>query len=213
MTTIAESTILSRVTSDIRELDERAVLASVEVVSAATAADLGRPTPRSGWTLADLLAHMTAQHDGFAAAAQGRGGDLDAWQAGPASDDPVADYAAAAGRVIAAFGAPGTADRTFELPEILPGFGFPAAQAISFHFIDYVVHGWDVARSLGLAYEPDADVIEAALPVAQSVPDGKLRLQPGSAFLPGLPAPSGAATLDRILALLGRSPAWQPASP
>ena len=194
--------------SDIRELDKRAVLASVEVVSSVTAGDLGRPTPCSEWTLGDLLAHMTVQHAGFAAAAEGRGADLEVWKAGPSAPDPVADYAAAAERVIAAFGAPGVLDRTFELPEILPGFAFPAAQAISFHFVDHVVHGWDVARSLGLAYELDPDLIEAALPVAQAVPEGKRRLQPGSAFRPGVPAQPGVATLDRILAMLGRPPAW-----
>jgi uncharacterized protein (TIGR03083 family) len=55
---------------DIVGLDARAVRASVQVVSQASAADLARPTPCADWTLADLLAHMTAQHNGFAA--QGR---------------------------------------------------------------------------------------------------------------------------------------------
>ena len=52
---------------------------------------------------------------------------------------------------------------------------FPAAQAISFHFIDYLVHGWDVARSLGVDYELEPDLLAAALPVAQAVPDGEPR--------------------------------------
>jgi len=195
-------------TGDIRDLDRRAVLASVGVVSQVTAGDLGRPTPCADWHLGDLIAHMTGQHDGFAAAAAGRGADLSAWAPRPAGDDPAAEYAAAAQRVIAAFAEPDVLDRKFVLPEIVPGLKFPAAQAISFHFVDYVVHGWDVARSLGVRYVIDQDLIEAALPVALAVPDGKQRLQPGSAFRPGLPAPQDAATLDRILALLGRSPSW-----
>jgi len=48
--------------------------------------------------------------------------------------------------VLAAFAADGVLKRRFALPEISTAFDFPAAQAISFHFIDYVVHGWDVAR-------------------------------------------------------------------
>ena len=56
---------------DVRELDRRAVRASVDMVAKVTIEDLGRPTPCAGWTLADLLAHMTAQHRGFAAAAEG----------------------------------------------------------------------------------------------------------------------------------------------
>ena len=38
------------------------------------------PTPCEGWTLADLLAHMTVQHRGFAAAARGLGADPDVWR-------------------------------------------------------------------------------------------------------------------------------------
>jgi hypothetical protein len=46
-------------------LDARAVRASVRVVALVGAADLGRPTPCGDWTLGELLAHMTAQHDGL----------------------------------------------------------------------------------------------------------------------------------------------------
>lgn len=195
-------------TGDIRDLDRRAVQASVEVVSRSTTDDLRRPTPCAGWTLADLLAHMTVQHYGFAAAAAGRGADLAVWKPRPPSQDPVADYAAAAECVIAAFAEPGVLERKFELPEIIPGLKFRAAQAIGFHFIDYVVHGWDVARSLGLPYSLPADLVQAALPVAEAVPEGERRLAPGAAFRPGIPAPADATALDRILAKLGRSPAW-----
>jgi uncharacterized protein (TIGR03083 family) len=86
-------------------LDARAVRASVQIVSQASAADLARPTPCPGWTLAELLAHMTAQHNGFAAAAAGDGADLVHWQTGAPVDDPVGEYAAAAERVMAAFAA------------------------------------------------------------------------------------------------------------
>jgi uncharacterized protein (TIGR03086 family) len=196
--------------ADVRDLDARAVRASVDVVDNITAVDLTRPTPCSEWTLGALLAHMTVQHKGFAAASAGRGADLAVWKAGAPSPDPVADYAMAAELVIAAFAEPGVMERGFAIPEIAPGMEFPAPQAISFHFIDYVVHGWDVARSLGQAYELDPDLVEAALPVAAGVPEGERRLRPGAAFRPGLPAPGGAGPMDRILAMLGRDPAWSP---
>jgi uncharacterized protein (TIGR03086 family) len=195
---------------DYRDLDARAVRASVEVVSEVTAVDLGRPTPCAEWTLGDLLAHMTVQHNGFAAAAAGRGADPEVWKASAPATDPVTEYGMAAELVIAAFAAPGVLERGFALPEIIPGVEFPAAQAISFHFIDYVVHGWDVARALGLPYGLDAALVEAALPVAEAVPDGERRLRPGAAFRPRLSSPvdAGAGAMDRILALLGRSPTW-----
>lgn len=195
---------------DVPELDRRAVRGSVAIVSGVSVSDLGRATPCADWTLGELLAHMTVQHDGFAASAAGQGADLSAWAVRPLGDDPVADYAAAAERVIAAFAEPGVLERKFELPEILPGLRFPAAQAISFHFIDYVVHGWDVARSMGAAYQVDDDMAEAALAVARAVPDGPERLKPGAAFRPSLAAPPEGSAMDQILSMLGRSPDWQP---
>jgi len=197
-------------TPDFRDMDARAVRASVDVVSRITEADLGRPTPCAEWTLRDLLAHMTVQHKGFAAASAGRGADPEVWKVSAPGPDPVGEYATAADLVIAAFAEPGVLQRAFALPEIMPGVEFPGAQAVSFHFIDYVVHGWDVARALGQNCELDADLVQAAVPVAEAVPDGARRLRPGSAFRPGLPAPAGASPMDRILALLGRSPDWTP---
>ena len=193
---------------DIRELNRRAVQASVEVVSQVTAEDLGRPTPCSQWSLGELLAHMTVQHRGFAAAAAGRGADLGVWQAGPAAADPVGAYAEAAGAVLAAFATGGAADRQFALPEIATAMTFPGRQAMAFHLVDYVVHGWDVARCLGVRFEPDPEVLAIALKVAQAVPDGPGRLEPGSAFAPAVAAPGQAGALDQIVALLGRPPDW-----
>jgi hypothetical protein len=81
--------------ADIMRLDASAVQASVQVVSQARAADLARATPCEAWTLAELLAHMTAQHNGFAAAATGDGADLVRWQTGAPAADPVGEYATA----------------------------------------------------------------------------------------------------------------------
>ena len=193
---------------DIATLDRRAVQLSEQIVGQAGAADLDRPTPCAGWTLTDLLEHMIVQHAGFAAASRGHGGDPQVWV--PARhDDPVAAYGPAARDVIAAFAEPGVAERRFALPEISPALEFPAAQAISFHFVDYVVHSWDVAAALGLPLTLDDDLARAALAVARRVPDGPQRLSPGAAFAPGLPLPDDDGdTLTAILAVLGRSSTW-----
>lgn len=194
--------------NELLALHGRAVLTSVDVVSRMRPGDLGRPTPCSEWTLADLLAHMTVQHYGFAAAAAGNGGDPAVWKTGPLGNDPVADYATAAERVLTAFAQDGVPDREFTLFEFRPVSTFPAAAAIGFHLIDYVVHGWDVARSLGMDYELAPDLAELALRIALRVPNGPNRLEPEAAFRPGLAAPDNATHLDRILSALGRSPSW-----
>lgn len=192
-------------TISLLEADEAATRGSMAVVARIAPSDLSRPTPCAGWDLRTLLAHMTVQHVGFAAAAAGHGDSPGVWQP-VESDDPVAAYAGAALAVIAAFGAPGVLDRPFVLPEIARAPSFPGRLAIGFHLVDYVVHGWDVARTLGVAYAPPEEVVAAALPIARAVPEGPGRLAEDAAFAPALPRPAGVSPLDEILLRLGRDP-------
>jgi uncharacterized protein (TIGR03086 family) len=190
-------------TIDLLASHARAVRATVPVVARVRPPDLSRPTPCADWDLGALLAHMTVQHRGFAAAVAGHGGDLESWQPRPLGADPAAEYAEAAESVIAAFARPGAVDRNVLLPEITPQ-PLPARLVIGFHLVDYVVHGWDVAWALGIAYELPQDVLAAALPIAEGVPDDESRRAPGAAFAPRVAVP-GEDPLDRILGLLGRN--------
>ena len=189
-------------------LDAAAVHASLGLVACTGPADLSRPTPCADWTLHGLITHMTAQHYGFAAAAAGDD-DPARWWPRRLGRDHVADYRAAAQAVLAALAAPGVLDRQFPLPEFAGSPSFPGRQAISFHFVDYVVHSWDVARTLGRDLDLAPEVLEAALAVARVVPRGGARLVPGAAFAPAVDAP-GDSPLDEIVALLGRDPGWSP---
>lgn len=187
--------------------DRRAVQASLLVVNQVKPDDLARPTPCDRWSLRDLLEHMTAQHHGFAAACRGDGADPRSWQQ-PPHTDPVAAYAAGCAAVLAAFAEPGAAARPFTIPEISPDIQFPGALAISFHLVDYVVHGWDVARSIGAELAVDDDVAAAALGVARRVPGGAARLAPDAQFRPEIEAGPQASALDQAVAALGRAPGW-----
>jgi uncharacterized protein (TIGR03086 family) len=189
------------------EVHETAVRATIPVVARIQPPDLSRPTPCAEWDLAQLLAHMTAQHRGFAAAAAGTGGDPEVWQLRPLGDDPVRDYARAAESVIAAFAAPGVLDRSLLLPEITPR-PVPGRLVIGFHLVDYVVHGWDVARSRGVDFRLPDHVVAAALPLALAVPDGEFRAVDGSPFARAIPAAEPLSDIDRILTHLGRCPSW-----
>ena len=195
------------ITNDLVALDALAVRASVELVERARPADMARPTPCADWTLHGLISHMTAQHYGFAAAAGGDG-DLARWRPRRLGSDPAADYRASAETVLAAFSADGVLDRQFPLPEFAAGPDFPARQAVSFHLVDYVVHSWDVAKALGLQVHFTRELLDTALQVAQAVPGGAARLAPGAAFSPAVAGRDG-SPLDRIVAVLGRSPDWE----
>ncbi|MEV4266615.1 TIGR03086 family metal-binding protein [Kribbella sp. NPDC049584] len=187
-------------------LDAEAVRTSIELVSTVTDADLSTPTPCRAWTLYGLLAHMATQHYGFAAASRGES-DPAIWKLRDLGDDPVKAYVESAEHVLDAFAQPGVAERTFPLAEFGPDAAFPGAQAVSFHFIDYIVHSWDVAKSIGKTVTFEPATLEAATAVAQIVPTGDVRRAPGTPFAADIPW-SGDNRLDRIVAYLGRNPNW-----
>lgn len=197
--------------TDLRPLHRVAVLRSVEAVDAVRTSDLDRPTPCAGWTLADLLAHMTVQHHGFAAAARGNGADEAVWKAATVTDavraDPAGTYAAAAHDVLDAFAADGITEAMFALREFGPDATFPGALAIGFHLVDYAVHGWDVAAALGSPYELPADVVSAVLPLVMAIPDGDFRDTAASPFDRAVNA-SAATDFEKVLLHLGRTPGW-----
>ncbi len=187
---------------DLVALDAVAVRTSVDLV--AQAQDFDVATPCAGWALGDLVAHMTVQHHGFATATAGNPFD---WEPAPLGEDPIGAYREAAQHVLLTFAAPDVLDRKVLLPELSPDRPFSAAQAMSFHFIDYVVHSWDVAKALNVPVTFSEDLLDAAMVVALATPGGPARLAPGAAFGPEVPA-TGATGLDEIVALLGRSPTW-----
>lgn len=199
----------------VREFDRRAVLRSAEIVARAGDDQWDAPTPCGDWTLRRLLAHMTAQHLGFAAAAEaavadGRTADPAVWREVPLND-PGRAYADSVKRVLHAFAADGVLDTEFVLPEIHPTMRFAARRAIGFHLVDYVLHGWDVAASLGFPAAYDDDLTAAAAEVARAeVPVGPSRERPDASFAPpvGLSGPTTAE--DELLAYLGRDPLWSP---
>jgi uncharacterized protein (TIGR03086 family) len=195
--------------SDLLAVHRRVVESSAMIVGQVTLDDLDAATPCAGWMLGDLIAHMIGQHYGFAAAADGAGQDRAAFAPRPVRVDPAGEYAAAARSVLAAFTRPGLLDDSIFLPEIRGGMTLPATTAIEFHLVDYVAHGWDVARAIGVPAPFDPEALQTALVVALAVPDEAKTLDQDTPFHPAAPSMS-MTPLDRIVATLGRAPDWRP---
>ncbi|MEU0810247.1 TIGR03086 family metal-binding protein [Streptomyces sp. NPDC005970] len=190
--------------ADVQELDRRALTLLGEVVGRMKDDQLPLPTPCPDWTLHGLIRHLVSQNEGFAAAARRAGGTLSVWREGDLGGDPRAAFEASAALVGEAFTEDGVLDRPFVLPEVREGMAFPGRVAIGFHFLDCVVHAWDVAVTIGVPWEPDEELTAAALRIAERVPEeGR---GPGAAFDRRLPHPDGASPRHRLLGLLGRTP-------
>ncbi|MFE3444421.1 TIGR03086 family metal-binding protein [Nocardia sp. NPDC059180] len=198
--------------TEIRERHRESVLLCRDVVARVSPHQLAVPTPCAEWDLRDLLNHMAVQNRGFTAAAYGRGNEYDWWRKGFA-DDPVADCVASCEEVAAAFAADGALDRPWSLPDITTDTTIPGATAINFHLVDSVIHAWDVARAIGEHIDLDPGLAAISLHIAEQVPTGSIRVEPGAAFGPDLPTTAEDSSLNRTLRLLGRSPSWPDATP
>lgn len=189
---------------DVRDLDRRALAATGEVIAAVTSADLDRPTPCTRWPLTALLEHLVNENRGYAASTMGAPAIVSIWYSGNLQPDPHSAFQDSAAWVTDAFTAPGVLESRFEVRE----FGyFPAPAAIGMHFVDILVHGWDVAASIGAPYRPDDDLASNALAIAAEWPRTDQRR---SEFARRVKVPTDASDFARLLGLLGRSPWWTP---
>lgn len=93
------------------------------------------------------------------------------------------------------------------LPEFA-GRRFPLHVVMGFHLLDTLVHGWDVAATLGIDATYDDDLRAAAHTQARLVPAGDARTAPGAPFAPVLASADETTGWAHTLALLGRDPRW-----
>jgi uncharacterized protein (TIGR03086 family) len=70
---------------------------------------------------------------------------------------------------------------------------------------ELVVHGWDIAVSLGQPYEPNLEDVEASISFVRAFDAPR----DGNLFGPVVPVPDDAAALDHLLGLTGRDPKWR----
>ena len=192
---------------DLHDLDSRALEGMRKLVAQVRADQLRLPTPCADWTLHGLLRHLVSQNLGFAAAARGDEPDLAVWDSGSLGEDPLSAFDQSARQVTDAFTGEDLLQRAMHLPEL--NVSLPGQAAVSFHFLDYLVHGWDVARTIGVPAEMDADLVAAAVKIF-SGPRPELR-PVREPFAQIIPLPDNASVGDQLLGRLGRDPNWSAA--
>jgi uncharacterized protein (TIGR03086 family) len=172
-----------------------------EVIGYVRPAQLALPTPCADWTLHGLMRHLVSEDTAFAAATTAADQSQVDWNAGRLGADPVVDYDRAAAAYLAAFQPDTVLNRRMRIGV----FGeVPGSVAVSMHLIDTVVHGWDVAKTIGVAYAPDEQMVGAALEIMRRFPVQR----PSVAFGVSVDVPPDASVLDKLVAYLGRRPDW-----
>jgi uncharacterized protein (TIGR03086 family) len=182
------------------DLYRRALEATGHTVAGVRPDQLAASTPCAAWDVRTLLNHVIGGNLTFARIAAGGTADAAGDMPDLTRPDPGTNYLDSAEAVLAAWAEPGALDRRCHMP-----FGdLPAPAAMALHFLDCVVHGWDLARATGQPTALDPELAGAALSLAQGMVTPELR-QAG-VFGPEVPCPGDAPVHERLVAFLGREP-------
>jgi uncharacterized protein (TIGR03086 family) len=168
-----------------------------ELVESASAGDWARPSPVPDWTAVDVVAHLVEWSRGFLG---GAGITLPALDVGA---DPATAWRRHVSDIQAVLDDP--AGRVLSNPHIGDK---PVDEAIDqFYTADVWMHSWDLAKALGR--EPDLDQERCSAVLAAMEPIEQL-LRDSGEFGPARPVATDASPQDKLVAFIGRDPAWRP---
>ncbi|HEX4213275.1 MAG TPA: TIGR03086 family metal-binding protein [Candidatus Dormibacteraeota bacterium] len=166
--------------------------------------DWARPTPCTEWTVRDLLNHLVS--------GQRRLGRMARGEQPPASGtdvlgaDPKGAFRDATAEVEALAATPGMLEKRL----VTPLGEQPGSFVVVLQGNELMVHGWDLARSLGASVDPlPADIADRTLRMWQERL-ARMHRPEGGPFAAEQPVASDAPASDRLAAYLGRSADWAP---
>jgi uncharacterized protein (TIGR03086 family) len=178
-----------------------------DVLMTVTDEQLNGRTPCDRLRLRDLVAHVGGLALAFTAAARKEFGELTDTppvEGVALEDDWRTAYPARLEELARAWREPAA----WEGMSRAGGVDFPGEVGGIVALTEVVIHGWDVAAAIGQDYRVDPLTSDAVLPhVTAIAAEGPVE----GLFGPAVPVADDAPTLDRIIALTGRDPAWRSA--
>ncbi len=171
-------------------------------LSSVAADQWGWATACGTWTVADLVSHVIGATHMYIALLDG----ASAQEAVPlasvsfAADDAVAEFADAADALETRLAAPNVLTRGDVRH---PAGDVSGDGLLGYAMVEWVVHGWDLARAIGVDDSIDPDL---ALVLYDEIRPVAGRLSALGAFAPAIPMSPDTAVAERLLRLLGRCP-------
>jgi uncharacterized protein (TIGR03086 family) len=171
---------------------------------------LDAPTPCPAYTLGDLVDHIGGAAVAFTGAAAKDTGDVTAQ--GPSGDASrlTDDWRTRIGRDLNGLAEAWRDPAAWTGMTRAGGIELPGEVAGLVALDELVVHGWDVARATGQAYECDPQSLEAVQGFVAQFSEPGLEAERAGLFGPVVDVPDDAPLLDRVIGLTGRDPAWSP---
>ena len=182
---------------------------AAQAVAAVSADQWVLPTPCSDWTVRQLVNHVVGGNRLTTRVLRGEplppldqlGRRANEDQLG---DDPAAAFRASGDELLAALRVPGALER----PYTLPVGTLPGTAVVHLRTVETLVHGWDLVQATGQQVPfPDelaAGELTFTTELLGRLPAGR---QP---FAPAQPVTDAAPAIDRLTAMLGRTPTGGP---
>lgn len=166
-----------------------------EAVRAVRPEQRHEPTPCPDYDVGGLVDHLVGWARSFASRLSGTDDGIDpsSYRAG---DDAAEQLHAAAGSIVAGYRSGSPA-----------GAQLPVGMLVG----EYVVHGWELSRSIGREPQVDPAAAELALATLQGMLLPEYRGE-GRAFGLEVHVEASAPAVDRLVGFSGRDPGWRPAS-
>jgi uncharacterized protein (TIGR03086 family) len=152
------------------------------------------PTPCTQWSVRDVVKHLVEGLDYFATTVSGTAGALPDALPDAQPDALPAAYDDVTSRCLAAFAAPGA----LAAAHPFPGGRETGRVIATISLSEAVVHGWDLATAVGVAYEPNPAAVATLTSFAAGPKVEGLYADP-------VPVPAGAPPFVALLAGLGRA--------
>ncbi|MCX5394021.1 TIGR03086 family metal-binding protein [Streptomyces sp. NBC_00094] len=168
---------------------------------------LDGPTPCPEYAVREVLAHVAGLSVAFRDAARKQFGPTTGTPPGSSRPVLAEDWRTALPKALAELAAAWREPDAWEGYTQAGGVDLPAAVMGRVALDELLIHGWDLARASGQAYEVSEEelrVSEALLTPADDASDEGV-------FGPVVPVPDDAPLLDRVIGLSGRRPDWRPA--
>lgn len=183
---------IRRVSESDAELLESVLAETEATIRAVEPGQRHQPTPCSDLDVARLTDHLVGWAASFASRlTDGRDvGDPNEYRAGPS---PATEFGQAAQRMVGSYRA------MTEPSQNLP---------VGFLLMEFLTHGWDLATAIGRPASYSDEAAELALKTGRLMLKPEYR-GPGKAFGEEVPVPDSAGAVDRLVAFMGRNPAWQ----